>query len=231
MTASSGRMGVFLIPVVVLLPVGIIALIRRRGLRVAGGILLAGLLLSPIPAAVSGQSRMIQRAVLMLPFVALISAAGFAVLWQSRQRIWRYAAVALVVIAPVQFAVFYWDFLTHYKYRSAFYYDAVSFASVSEHLLGGATAPAIYLRRDLDAVGAKWRFYATKARQTALLDRTTYVSGPQDLEAASPGSLLVMYPQNAEIAALEQSGRWTLVQIVNDVDQRPSAAILRRVDP
>lgn len=231
MTASSGRMGVFLIPVVVLLPVGIVWLWRRRERRLVGAVLLAGLLLAPIPAAASGQSGMIQRALLMLPFVALICGVGFAALWQARHRAWRYAAVAMIVAAPVQFAVFYWDYFTHYKLRSAFYYDAVAFVSVADHLMADPAVPAIYLRRDLDAVGAKWRFYTTKARKAQLLERTTYVSGRHDLQGARPGSMLAMYVENTEIAALQQSGQWTLVQIVHDVDSRPAAAILRRVGP
>lgn len=230
-TASTGRMGVFLVPVAVLLPVGIVSLMRRRNLRLIGGVLIAGLLLAPVPAAVSGQSGMIQRALFMLPFVALISGAGFAALWESRRQAWRYAAVALLVVTPVQFAVFYWDFLGAYKFRSAFYYDAVSFASVADHLISEPAPPAIYLRRDLDAIGAKWRFYATKAGETGLLARTRYISGAQDLAAAEPGSLLVMYVENTEIAALQQSGQWTLVKTVTDVDQRPAAAILRRLAP
>ena len=61
---------------------------------------------------------MIQRALLMLPFVALLSGAGFAELWAARQRAGRYVAVVLLVIAPLQFAVFYWDYFNHYKLRA-----------------------------------------------------------------------------------------------------------------
>lgn len=231
MTASSGRMGVFLIPVAVLLPLGIVSLFRRGRQDLVPWILLAGLLLAPVPAALSGQPRMIQRALLMLPFVALLSGAGFAELWAARQRAGRYVAVVLLVIAPLQFAVFYWDYFNHYKLRSAFYYDAVAFASVADRLTADPAVPAIYLRRDLDAVWAKWRFYATEARQVRLLARTTYFSDRQDLAGAPPGSLLVMYVENGEMAALQQSGRWALAEIINDIDQRPAAAILRRVGP
>ena len=72
-----------------------------------------------------------------------------------------------------------WDFFTHYQLRSAFYYDSVAFASVASRLTAAPTPPAIYLRRDLDAVWAKWRFYATEAGQPGLLTRTTYFSDRQ----------------------------------------------------
>jgi 4-amino-4-deoxy-L-arabinose transferase-like glycosyltransferase len=231
MTSSSGRMGVFLIPVAVFFPLGLVSLWRRGRQDLVLWILLAGLLLAPIPAAMSGQPRMIQRALLMLPFVALLSGAGFAELWATRHRAWRYVTIALLVIAPLQFAVFYWDYFNHYKLRSAFYYDSVAFTSVADRLTADPAVPAIYLRRDLDAIWAKWRFYATAAGQVGLLARTTYFSDRADVAAAPPGSLLVMYVENDEMAALQQSGQWALAEIINDVDQRPAAAILRRVGP
>ena len=107
----------------------------------------------------------------------------------------------------------------------------MAFASVADRLTADPAVPAIYLRRDLDAVWAKWRFYATEARQVGLLARTTYFSDRQDLAGAPPGSLLVMYVENGEMAALQESGRWVLAEIINDIDQRPAAAILRRVGP
>ena len=67
--------------------------------------------------------------------------------------------------------------------------------------------------------------------QTELLSRTTYFSDRQDLAGAPPGSLLVMYVENDEMTALQRSGQWALAEIINDVDQRPAAAILRRVGP
>ncbi len=231
MTASTGRTGAFLLPVAVLLPLGVVSLWRRGRQDLVLWVLLAGLLVAPVPAALSGQPGMIQRALLMLPFVALISGAGFAELWAGRLRAQWYAALALLAAMPVQFGVFYSDFFTHYQLRSAFYYDSVAFASVADRLTAAPAPPAIYLRRDLDAVWAKWRFYATEAGQTGLLGRTTYFSDRQELAGAPPGSLLVMYVENTEMEAIQQSGQWTLSEIINDVDQRPAAAILRRVGP
>ena len=235
MTASTDRTGVFLVPVAVFLPVGLIALVRKlfnkedRALGLTAAVLIAGLLFAPLPAAISGYSRGVQRALLLLPFVAVVSGYGFSILWRSDRRVVRNAAIALLLVAPLQFAVFYRDYFTHYKLRSAFYYDAVAFTDVAQYLIANLESEEVYFRRDLDAVGAKWRFYVTKANRLDLLERANYISERRELEGAAAGSLLVMYVENKEIEALEQSGQWKVEKIVLDVDNRPAAAILRKM--
>ena len=227
MTTSTGRMGVFLVPVAIFLPVGLVALIRRLfdkkdlTLNLIGTVLVAGLLFAPLPAALSGQLRGVQRALLLLPFDALISGYGFSILWQSERRIIRNGVIALLILAPIQFAVFYRDYFTHYKFRSAFYYDAVAFADVAQYVMDDTAKGEIYFRRDLDAVGAKWRFYLTKADRRDLFNRTHYVSERADLADAAVGSLLVMYVENTEIQALERSGDWQVEKTSSGRRQSP----------
>ena len=74
-TTSTGRVGVFLLPLAVLIPLGMLALLRvpdRRGLH---ALLVIAILLAPVPATLKGQPHMIQRVVFMLPFMALQWAA------------------------------------------------------------------------------------------------------------------------------------------------------------
>ena len=141
-------------------------------------------------------------------------------------------ALLLVVAVPVQFAVVYRDYFTHYKLRSAFYYDAVAFKDVAEFLIDAdrsSPLPSVYLSSALDDAGSKWRFYTTKHGRADLLHRTRYFDGSGADLAAAPGSLLVMYPNARAIAELLNSKQWSVVRTVADVDQRPAAAILRRI--
>jgi len=229
MTTSTARTGVFLLPVAVWLPAGLYVLWRRRDAAGIHWVLLAGLLTAPIPAAVKGEPDMVQRALYMIPFAALISAMGFALMWQAKHRIVRMATVLLVLAAPIQFAEFYFDYFTHYKLRSAFYYDPVAFRDVAQYLFDQGPAPAYYFADDLDDAGAKWRFYTIKHSRQDLLARTRHVAtdGPEPAAAPS-GSFLVMYVGRAKLAALEQPGHWTVVTVIKDVDQRETAAILRK---
>ena len=87
---------------------------------------------------------MIQRALYVLPFVALLAGFGFAWLWQSRfgrAARGRWCSLA----SPIQFGYFYFDYFTHYKFRSAFYYDPVAFRDVAAHLIGSRRCAGVLL--------------------------------------------------------------------------------------
>lgn len=239
MTTSTARTGVFLLPVAVWLPAGLYVLWRRRACPAEASsrrrtgihwVLLAGLLTAPIPAALKGEPYMVQRVLNMIPFAALISAMGFMLMWQARHRMIRVAAMLLLLAAPVQFAEFYFDYFTHYKFRSAFYYDPVAFRDVAEYLFDQAPAAAYYFADDLDDVSAKWRFYAIKHSRQEVMARTRYVAVDGPEPAAAPGgTFLVMYVHGPKVAALVQTGQWVMVKLIKDVDQRETAAILRKV--
>lgn len=226
-TTSTGMIGVFLKPLAVLVPIGLWTLWRRRR-EVIGWPLVAGLLFAPLPAAMSGHEYAIQRAVLMVPFAALIGACGFAALWRSRVMAWRAGALVLVCAAPFYVQPFLNDYYGHHRQRSAFYFDNANFKGIAEHLAHTGPIPAVYLRRDLDAAGARWRFYMTTLGRRDLLARTFYVSNAAEADAAPVEARLVMYVESATIAALTASGRWELETVIRDVDGRESAAILRK---
>jgi 4-amino-4-deoxy-L-arabinose transferase-like glycosyltransferase len=231
LTTSTGRVGVFLLPVAVWLPCGLYALAQDRTSRSARLVLGVGLLSAPLPAVMRGEAGMVQRELVVLPFAALISVWGFRWLRESGRGVGWWLSMALLALLPLQFTVFAHDYWTHYKRRSAFYYDAVAFPLVVDRLLvedRAGPAPLVYLSTDLDDVGAKWRFYLTAYNRLDLLARTRYV-GEQGLglDEAPAGSLLVMYVERARLSSLVQGGRWALVDVVRDVDQREAAAILR----
>ena len=75
---------------------------------------------------------MIQRALYVLPFAALLAGFGVAWLWQSR--LGRAIALLVLLASPIQFGYFYFDYFTHYKFRSAFYYDPAAFRDVAAYL-------------------------------------------------------------------------------------------------
>ena len=229
MTTSTGRVGVFLLPLAFLLPLGVFALLRRPDPSGFHSIILLAVVIAPLAATLKGQPFSVQRILFMLPFAALIAAFGLEWLWQARGRAARVAAIALVVGVPLHFAVFYRDFFTHYKLRSAFYYDPAAFADVAAYLIADDRARLIYFSHELDDVGAKWRYYTTRDGRQDLLARTRYVvNGGLDIGPSDAGSLLAVYTNAAELAALEQSGLWKLEKVISDVDNRPTVAILRK---
>ena len=230
MTTSTGRVGVFLLPLAFLLPLGVFALLRRSDPLGFHAVILLGVITAPLAATLKGQPFSVQRILFMLPFAALVAAYGLDWLWQARSRAARVAAIALLVGVPLHFAVFYRDFFTHYKLRSAFYYDPAAFADVATYLMADDRAPSIYLSTELDDVGAKWRYYTTRDGRQDKMARTTYVEHDGlNIGPSEAGSLLAVHTKTAALAALEQSGLWKIEKVISDVDNRPTVAILRKL--
>ncbi|MEY4092833.1 MAG: hypothetical protein RLZZ53_32 [Acidobacteriota bacterium] len=224
LVTSTSRSGFVLLPVTVFLAAGAVALWRRRDWMAA--VIVTGLLVAPVPAAFKGEPAMIQRAMYLLPFLALLGGFGCAWLWQQ-SRLTRAAAILALVAAPLQFGYFYFDYFTHYKFRSAFYYDPAAFRDVATHLMSRANAPAFYFTTDVDDTTVKWRYYTTVQGRTELLARTHYIEPNDRPVNAAPGSALVTYDLTDRLAGLAAGG-WYVEQLVHDVDNRPAAVILRK---
>jgi energy-coupling factor transporter transmembrane protein EcfT len=208
---------------------GVLTLVRRPDPFGLHALILLAVVIAPIAATLKGQPFMIQRVIFMLPFAAVIATFGVHWLWRP----WRPArllAIALLAIGALQFAVFYRDYFTHYKLRSAFYYDPSAVRDVSEYLMADAAAPLIYLSVELDDIGAKWRYYTTRDGRTGLEERTRFVlNDGLDIGPGDAGSLLAIHLKNEQVAQLERSGLWKVEKVIEDVDRRPTAAILRKL--
>lgn len=230
MTTSTGRIGALLLPMALLVPFGVFTLLRRPDPFGLHALILLAVVTAPIAATLKGQPFMVQRVVFMLPFTAMIATYGFAWLWQERWRLARPLAIGLLAIGALQFAVFYRDYFTHYKLRSAFYYDPAAVADVAAYLMADTQAPVIHLSVELDDIGAKWRYYTTRDRRPELMTRTRFVlNDGLDIGPGDAGSLLAVHTKNEQLAQLEKSGLWKIEKVVADVDNRPTVAILRKL--
>ena len=224
MVTSTARSGFVLLPVALFLAAGAMELWRRRDWIAV--VLVTGILVAPIPAAFKGEPSMIQRAMYLLPFVGVLGGFGWAWLWQQ-SRLTRAAAILALAAMPIQFGYFYYDYFTHYKARSAFYYDPAAFRSVAGHLIAHDDAPAFYFTNDVDDASVKWRYYTVAGGRTELLPRTQYIEPDQRPAAAPAGSRLVTYDQTLRLEALKADG-WEIEQLIHDVDNRPASVILRK---
>jgi hypothetical protein len=50
-----------------------------------------------------------------------------------------------------------------------------------------------------------------------------------DIGPGDAGSLLAIHLKNEQVAQLERSGLWKVEKVIEDVDRRPTAAILRKL--
>lgn len=226
---TATRSGVFLIAGGLFVAAGLYEIAKRLRREPIAIVLLAGVLLAPIPAALLNERRMIQRELFMLPFAALIAAYGGAVLFRHRRVGVRGIGVLLIAVMLGQFAFVSHDYFTRYENRSAYYYDPVVFAQVANVLLA-ADPPMILLTHELNDAGPKWRFYATKVGRMDLLSRTRYIASEgAEQAAAPPGSLLVVLADGATLARLTRTEQWAMVQSIDDIDHREASVILRKL--
>lgn len=229
---STGQVGAFLLPIAVLLPIGVYALVRRDGRSWASVILLAGLLTAPLPATLRGEPFAIERTMALLPFVVLISAWGLALLCESRRQAARGLAALLIVTQPFQFVSFYRDYLSAYRIRSASSYDPTAFGEAAPFLVSSALGddePPIYLTSPMHDVSAKWRFWTTRLGHPELLSRTHYFDGRlARVRDVAAGSIAVIAVDDVAVEKGVASGEWTLLRRVTSIDGQPTLAILKK---
>jgi 4-amino-4-deoxy-L-arabinose transferase-like glycosyltransferase len=222
-TISTGEVGVFLIPIAILAPIGLVKLRAHRHVQL---LLIVCLLAAAIPAAIKGAPYQIQRASGLLIFVNLLAGFGAAALWASRRLRSRAIVIAAAVAIAVQFGGFYRDYFTTYRLRSAAALDPTAFRGAAESIVAeDARAPvaAVYLPTNFYDVGAKWRFYTAKHARPELWQKTRYYAAGDDaLQQAPPGSIAVIP------AAGHYGDGWTAVATITPLAGEPTATVVRR---
>ena len=212
---STRTTGVFLLPMAVFLPVGLNRLLARD--RTAGSPLVAaGVLLAPVAALVVLEVK-VNRALVMLPFAAMAAAAGVDTMLRARRPVWRYAAAALLVAVPLQFASFYRDYLTDYRSRAAFWFEQNKRGAFEEILARDRESPipAIYISRTPRWIDWYWKWYLAKAGRPDLLQRTVYtVPGELHASAMAPHSVVFGEVEEVERAPIFTSDARKVARIL-----------------
>lgn len=215
---STGAIGVWALGMLPLLAMAVFNL-WRTPLTMRDRIVITGLLLAPLPAALKGEPFAIQRAVTLLPFSALF-AAGAA---RGGTGLSVVAMTITLIAVPWQFANFAGDYFGAYRQRSAITIDPTSFRETAGVILA-ASPPAIALTAPLYDVSAKWRFYCVRQGRTDLLERTRYFSGALAEVSQMPAGTLAV----VEAATREMPAGWSRVEVPADVAGNRPLAILRR---
>jgi 4-amino-4-deoxy-L-arabinose transferase-like glycosyltransferase len=223
-TLSTGEVGVFVVPVAVLAPIGLLKLRAHRHVQL---LIVAGLLAAALPAAIKGTPYQIQRASGLLVFVCLLAGFGAASLWASRRPLLRGLVFAAAILTAVQFSGFYRDYFALYRVRSAHWFDPTAFKNIATAILAEdarATVPAVYLPANYYDVGAKWRFYTTSHARPDLWAKTAYYGSMNDdqLRLAPPGSIVVIPAADAPTEG------WSAVATIVNLQGDQTATLARR---
>jgi 4-amino-4-deoxy-L-arabinose transferase-like glycosyltransferase len=222
---STGEVGVFLVPIAILAPIGLVKLRQNRSVQL---LMMVCLLAAPLAAAVKGNPYQIQRASGLLIFATLLAGFGAAALWASGKARGRAIVLASALIIAVQFGGFYFDYLTGYRVRSGFAFDPTAFKGAAEAIIAAdqrAPVDAVYIPLNFYDAGAKWRFYTTKHGRRGLWTRTRYFeAGSEALNQAPPRSIAVI-PLHAHYPA-----GWSEIGPVRNLAGEPTAMLVRRGD-
>ena len=221
--------GVFPVVALVLLPAGLIAVIRRPSwIGVAAAI---GLLMAPLPAILLDEGSAINRALALVPFGVLLSVIGFTWILDVRPSLAKPVAAALIAVTAWQFVLFGGDYFGDYRTRSAswFQYNIRGGLAAIVERTGGGSRP-VYLNDAIRWVDSYWKFQLITERREDLLATTR---GFTHLDRAMPsGSLLLVNVTDpamaAETAAGIRRGDFHLVREIIEPDGTVSFAVLER---
>jgi hypothetical protein len=224
---STREVGVFVLPILVLLPAGAYYILTRRS--IPDRFVLASFLAAPIGALVVGEVKA-SRALVMVPLAALVAARGVEGLLQSRTRPWRAAAVVLVVAAVVQFQMFYKDYVGEYRQRASLAFEsnrAEAFATLVARADGNGAMP-IFISSDILLVNYSWQFYMLEHQRPELKSRARFVDRYYDVATAPRGSLFMVPSESEHASALDRSATVQRVAVIENIDRHPAFAIYER---
>ena len=221
--------GVFPLASLVLLPAGLVAVMRRPSpLGVAAVI---GLLAAPLPAIMLDEGSAINRALEIVPFGIVLSVIGFNWIVPSRPALRTVVAIALIAVTAWQFVVFASDYFGDYRRRAAswFQFDIRGGLAAIVEQTGGAVRP-VYLNDAIRWVDSYWKFHLAAVGREDLLASTR---GFTHLDRSVPaGSLLLVNFTDPAMAAETntaiQAGDFHLVRQITEPDGMVSFVVLER---
>jgi 4-amino-4-deoxy-L-arabinose transferase-like glycosyltransferase len=229
MVNSTRHVGVFLLPLLVFVPVGLVQLARRP--TPINVILLAGFVSAPLAAClIVPEPYAIDREMELLPFAVLIATCGLACMLSASRKLWRVAGICLLALVPLHFCFFLFDYFGDYRVRTGFWFEG-NHREALETIIAREPQdhpPAIYLNADrLPYIDDYWRMYLIKHGRQDLLDRTVDFSWKTlDVERVPAGSVLLTRVEDAERVA--PSGKFRRLATIPEPDTAPNFAILQR---
>jgi 4-amino-4-deoxy-L-arabinose transferase-like glycosyltransferase len=230
-TMSTAQVGVFLLPIAIFLAVGLYRMTQRRS--IAAVVILTGFASASLPVVVSLPRPVdynIARTLVLLPFVALISACGIEYLL-ARPRSWvRITTVILLLSMPLQFGRFLNDYFNDYQLRAAFWLDPANTGAVADVIIAqDATEriPTVYWRDNIDDISIRWKFFMLKKRRPDLWDRTVVISEPP--ASVVPGSVVVLYAADPLVDVLLRDKNYATLATIDGINGQSNSAIVRRV--
>jgi hypothetical protein len=228
---STRHTGVFLLPLLILVPVGIWQFVRTRQTRAAWFVLL-GFVTAPFAALLVPEPYAIDREMQLVPFGAVLATLGVAAMVASPRRWVQRVLAVLTIVLAVHFAFFLYDYFVDYRRHAGFWFGFNHTGALEEVVTRDErqAAPKIYLSNGRDALmEAYWRWVLVKRDRMDLNAKAVYFDAQNlDINAVPRGSLLVATRDDKELEPLIARGDLTLLAEIPEPGDPPYFLILQR---
>ena len=191
------RAGVFLFPFAVFLPIGIFWIVKIGKNRFFW-LFITGFFTAPVAAALVGDHYRISRSLAMLPFAALIAVCAIRFLVSQKVKLLRALCYLLLIVIPLQFSYFVYDYFTDYRIRSYNWMRYNIPGALEEIILQEKKVPAkvIYIDRRTEFIDRYWKFYLIKHNEEELFEKTVFFE-PRDIVIEDlENNSIIMYNMN-----------------------------------
>jgi len=229
MTNSTRTAGLFPAAFAVLLPVGMMRLVKGSRFE---RIVLVGLLTGPLAAIATGTLDLNRyRALFVLPFGALVAAYGFETWWASPRLLKRAAAVLLLISLPIQFHAFYRDYMDRYRDASSVWFGENIKGALAEVFQRRTAGEPLLLSRNIPYADVYARFYSQVMAPETPPESPTIIDGETfDRGTAHPHSWLIAAADEQWLSALPPS-EWERVAVIREPSGEVSFAVYHRRAP
>lgn len=186
---STRKIGVFLLPFILLIPLGIYKAIRIKSKL--WFFLIAGFFTAPIAPALVGNQYRASKELIILPFAILIAIYGLQFLFKLLNNRYKLITFCLLIFIFLQFAIFIYDYFTDYKKRSYVWFNYNIPGSLETIIKQEEKdeIKKIYLDGSIYFIDRYWEFVLIKHAREDLLHKTLYFDpkfiDPKKLETNS----------------------------------------------
>lgn len=182
-------------------------------------ILVLGLITFPIAPSLINDPGRISRALIVIPFVILLSSYGIYYLSNSKDILLRRLLYVLMGITLIEFSIFQNDYFGDYRLRSS---------AVFNNNIGGAIESAlsslksrevykIYIDNDIPFARYYYKFYQIKNKSKFSFWEVVEL-GDQDFTKFKKGSLVVLSTANFPVGKPDKIGGFEKIETIRELN-------------
>lgn len=196
---STGKTGVVVFVVVFLMMFGFVEMLKRNDNF--SKLVIAGFVAFPIAPALIDDPGRVSRALVVIPFVVLISVYGVYFLLNSKERVFRKLVTVIIVLGLIEFSFFIHDYFGNYRIRSSSVFNNNISGAIdsAQKSVGLRNVEKIYLDDSIPFVSYYYKFSEIK-NHANFNSWQLFNTTSSDFTKLDKGSLVVLgmvsFPKN-----------------------------------